>query len=360
MVRGLDQESRVIVEQTLERFVRDHADIHHRRTRLGQRPADERLHWPAMAELGFLALPFTEEAGGISGAAVDIAAAASILGAGLVVEPYVEASVIAARLLPATRAEALIDGSRLSVAAGAGADRGAVICQPRDGAFHLQGLVPLVAGASSADTWLITAWRNALDPIIIEVPAGHSGVTLSPYRLMDGRSAADLRFIDAILPAEALILEGQEAAQAIERAALQAVNAYAADAVGTMGRLVRETAAYLLTRKQFGIAIGSFQALQHRYADMHMRWLEAQAIARALAATLDGEREGDGHWLALATASVIERAIDIGHEAIQMHGGMGVTEELVISHLNARLVVTTRLIRRWLPRPDTMGGDHDA
>jgi alkylation response protein AidB-like acyl-CoA dehydrogenase len=100
---------------------------------------------------------------------------------------------------------------------------------------------------------------------------------------------------------------------------------------------------------QFGVNIGSFQALQHRYADMYMAHVEARAIARALSRSVDAGTKADQARLRFAATSVIERAAQqIGHEAIQMHGGMGLTEEFAVSHYNARLVTLSRMMRTWV------------
>jgi alkylation response protein AidB-like acyl-CoA dehydrogenase len=128
-----------------------------------------------------------------------------------------------------------------------------------------------------------------------------------------------------------------------------------------MGCLVTWTRDYLRTREQFGARIGTFQALQHRLADMHIAALEARAIAREMARAVDAgddaeeDAEEDAErirWLRFAAPAVLSRCAErVGHEAIQLHGGMGVTDELVISHANSRLVVLNRLLARWATLP---------
>jgi alkylation response protein AidB-like acyl-CoA dehydrogenase len=115
-----------------------------------------------------------------------------------------------------------------------------------------------------------------------------------------------------------------------------------------MAFLSSGTAEYLRTRKQFGMPLSSFQALQHRFADMQIAYLESRAITRKLALNLGTGSAAEQRWLSFAASSVVERAAAlVGHEAIQMHGGMGVTDELVVSHCNSRLVVLVRQLQNW-------------
>lgn len=363
MATGLDQETRAIIDQTLGRFVRDHGDIHHRRDRLARRPVNERTHWSLMAELGILAIPFAEEVGGIGGAAVDVGAAAALLGGGLVLEPFIEGVIVPAAVLATGPggAAAVIEGRELTVLVGGRPSDGDRVRASVDGdRIRISGRASVVPAANVADTWLVVAWRGDGSPLVARLAAASDGVNAVSHRLMDGRGAADITFNGVVLPSSAVLLDGGAARAALGAASVRAVAAYAADAVGVMERMVRETGAYLVTRKQFGVVIGSFQALQHRFADMHMACLETAAMVRALAVAIDGAGGGEPRWMASAAASVVERAAGlIGHEAIQMHGGMGATEELPISHLNARLVVLTRLIRAWTPRGAFSGGEHD-
>ena len=130
------------------------------------------------------------------------------------------------------------------------------------------------------------------------------------------------------------------------------MSAYCADAAGVMRCLVSQTGDYLRTREQFGVTIGSFQALQHRFADMHMAALEANAMAREIARAIDARRRRARPVAPLRRTTVAARCgRRVGHEAIQMHGGMGVTDELVISHYNSRLVVLEKLTARWAAEP---------
>lgn len=360
MQSPLDPESKNIIEQTLRRFLAEAYDPVGRHQRIGTAAIDYRLHWPALAELGILAMPFTEAAGGLSGSAVDTADVVRVLAGGLVLEPYVETAVIAGGVLAAgadtgraaEAVAAIIGGECLTVLVGGRAVPRDALTWVADGTgFRVSGRLAVVPYAAQADRWLLVAYgAECGEARIFLVQPAELGVQVSDTRLMDSRPAAELIFDGVRVPASALWLEGEGASAALRAAALRTVNSLCADAVGVMEQLLAVTAEYLRTRVQFGTNIGAFQALQHRFADMHIGLLESRAIARALAQALDGEDGAGQDSLQRAAALVIERnARLIGHDAIQLHGGMGVTDELIVSHYNARLVVLTRMLRAWMP-----------
>jgi len=355
----LDPESKSIIEHTLTRFVAECYDPAARRARLVPRAVDYRLHWPALAELGVLGLPVPEALGGLGGSARDLADALHTLAPALLLEPYIDAVVIAGSALAgvadAQRAEAvlaeLVGGECITVLLGGrSAPDDDVVCGAGEGgAYRLSGSCRVVPFAAQADRWLVAARDAGGQPLLFEMAAGGAGVDAASYRLLDGRSAADVHFDGALVEAGALLAKGEAARQLLARAGQQAVSALCADAVGVMQALVSTTTEYLRTRSQFGAMLGSFQALQHRLADMHMAWLEARSIAGALAASLDGVEAERATALQFAAATVVERnGRLIGHEAIQLHGGMGATDELMVSHWNARLAVCAGMARRWL------------
>lgn len=356
----LDAESKSMIAQTLRRFVDDAYEFTGRRARLSQAAVDYRVHWPTLAELGILALPFDESAGGLSGSAVDVADAIRVMAGGLILEPFAEAAVVAGGVLASGADQgrssdavaALVGGESLTILVGGRdglPDR--VLCTQAEAGIALSGTVRVVPYAAQADHWLVAAEDAQGRCLLIRIGAPASAADIAGYRLMDGRPAADVRFDGRMLSEATVWLAGDAARAALQRASCDAVNACCADAVGIMGHLLAITGEYLRTRVQFGVTLGSFQALQHRYADMHMAFAESRAIARALAASLDGSDEAQQLWLRFAASSVITPAARLlGHEAIQMHGGMGVTDELIVSHYNARLVVLTSMLRTWVPQ----------
>jgi alkylation response protein AidB-like acyl-CoA dehydrogenase len=355
MSTPLDSETKSIIDTTLLRFVDEFYGFTERRERLSASTVDSRRYWPKLAELGVLGMPFTEEQGGLGGYALDIADAVSRMAKGLVLEPFVEAAVIAGSILAAgidaqARLDELIGGDVTDILLGGrlgSEDRLQVTLS--DSTYRLTGTLRVQPYAAQADFWLIVANdASSGEPIILRLAPDGVDVQVHSYRLLDGRPASDLHFADVSIAASSLWLQGAAAKAALVRANRLAVSCLCADAVGVMAFLLSDTAEFLRTRKQFGMPLSSFQALQHRYADMQIAYLEARAITRKLALHLGTGSAAEQRWLSFAASSVVERAAAlVGHEAIQMHGGMGGTDELVISHCNSRLVVLVRQLQNW-------------
>jgi len=355
MSTPLDSETKSIIDATLLRFIDDFYDFTERRERLSASTVDYRRDWPTLAELGVLGMPFTEEQGGLGGYALDIVDAVSRMAKGLVLEPFVEAAVIAGSILAAgedaqARLDELIGGEVIDILLGGrlgSEDRLQVTLS--GSMYRLNGTLRVQPYAAQADFWLIAANdASSGEPIILRLAPDVVDVQVRSYRLLDGRNASDLHFADASVAASSLWLQGPAAEAALLRANRLAVSCLCADAVGVMAFLLSDTAEYLRTRKQFGMPLSSFQALQHRYADMQIAYLESRAITRKLALNLGTGSAAEQRWLSFAASSVVERAAAlVGHEAIQMHGGMGVTDELVVSHCNSRLVVLVRQLQNW-------------
>lgn len=351
MVSGLDAETRAMVAHTLERFVAERYDPSRRLARLKASSVDYRENWPLLADIGLFGLPVAAEAGGLGGGAADVAEALAVLAPGLVLEPVAEA-LVGAALLASLRpnapaeVEALVAGSRLAVAVNLAPAQW--LRGRREGAgWRLDGQLAAVPFAAQADDWL-AAVRDGDEVALLRLPREGSGVRMASCRLMDGRPGADLRFDNVHAPATAGI-QG-EAGASLSRAADLWLAAQAADAVGIMEHLLWITREYLRTRVQFGVTLGTFQALQHRLADMHIASVEARSLLRSWGMALeDPEQAPRLSALRRALPRVITSAARlVGQEAIQMHGGMGLTEELVVSHCNARLQVIRTLLQPWL------------
>lgn len=352
---ALDSETKNIIDATLLRFVEEFYEFTERRERLSDKVVDYRRFWPNLAQLGVLSMPFTQEQGGLGGCALDIADAVTRLAKGLVLEPFVESAVIAGSVL-ATGAQAqarlgeLIDGEVIDILLGGrvGSDDRLQLARHK-GAYRLNGTLRVQQFAAQADFWLIAAQDTETgESIILRLATDTVDARVHSYRLLDGRSASDLHFSDVLVSESSLWLQGAAAELALLRANRLAATCLCADAVGIMEFLLSETAEYLRTRTQFGQPLSSFQALQHRYADMQIAYLESRAITRKLAVSLDTGTATEQRWLSFAASSVVERAAAlVGHEAIQMHGGMGATNELVVSHCNSRLVVIGRQLHGW-------------
>ena len=308
--------------------------------------------WRGFAEeLGILGATLPESAGGSGGGAVEAMVIAEELGRALVIEPWVDTVVVAGGLLqraggPHAHAvlERIADGSAVVALAAVDADSGdrwdALSTKAvRDGEhWCITGAKTVVVAAPLAAHLLITA--RAGDGIALlltefDAAAPPPGITVHCYRTIDDRRAADLEFDGLRLPAEALI--DADAWPSFARARDEGAAAVCAEAVGAMRRVLADTVEYTKARQQFGQPIGGFQALQHRMVDMYMELEQAVAAAYLATLKLDEDPDTRARAVSAAKATVGRAARAVGQGAVQLHGGMGMTEELAIGHYFKRL-----------------------
>ena len=214
------------------------------------------------------------------------------------------------------------------------AGRGVVSVAPDSGRYILSGAKPLVPFGAEADKLVVSA-RVSNQAALFLVDATTEGIRRTPRPRIDGLPAADIAFSGCLVPATSR-LTGAPVAEALERAADFATAAQIPEMVGLMDALVAATIDYARTRKQFGVAIGSFQALQHRIADMWIACEEARSLAAAaaLACAAGSERE---RTVSAAMVTACDAAHRVGSEAIQIHGGIGMTDDLIVGHWYRRL-----------------------
>jgi alkylation response protein AidB-like acyl-CoA dehydrogenase len=339
--------------------------------------------WDAFAEMGLTALPFAESAGGFGGGAVDMMAAMEAFGEALVVEPVLDHTGLASRLVASagTAAQrdavlpALLDGS--GKATFAYLERGrryalepvntVVVKAPGAGdnaGWQLDGEKVVVIGAAAADVLVVSAQisHGPGCPVsggvgLFLVDRNAAGVSVSPYRTVDGQRAANVSFNAVILPAAALLGGPDLVADSmgvvtnalphIEEAVDFATALLCADAVGAMKSATDATLEYTQSRKQFGIAIASFQALQHRMVNMFMAGEEARSMAISAACAVDAARDASDDAainvrkkaVSAAMVRVADCARLVSQESVQLHGGMGMTEEMKVSHTFRRLTM---------------------
>ncbi|MFI6867172.1 acyl-CoA dehydrogenase family protein [Nocardia sp. NPDC050406] len=309
--------------------------------------------WRKLAEeVGILGASLPESVGGIGGGAVETMIIAEALGGALVVEPYIDTVVVGGGLLQRAggkRAEELLSG----IAAGevvtafaalepqAGYDFTRVdTTARRDGDdWVLDGTKIVVTTAPIATDLLVTARLEsgeiALFTVPFEVNNPPAGLTAHTYRTIDERPAADLTFAGLRLPADALLLDN--AADAVTATVDEAIAAVCAEAVGAMRKVLGDTVEYTKQRQQFGVPIASFQALQHRMVDMLLELEQAVAATYLVTLKLDAEPTERAKAVAAAKATIGRAARRIGQEGVQLHGAMGMTEELAIGHFFKRL-----------------------
>jgi len=310
--------------------------------------------WQAFAEFGLLSLPFPEELDGLGGSVVDLVAVGELFGEHLVVEPYLSSILLAGRALAefgeAPRAkrwlERLMSGEALAAFAheeGAGTADPALVavrCTETDGGYRLDGEKRLVLGGANADVLVVTA-RVAGEPggrdglALLVVEPGASGVRITPFKTVDGRSAAHIAFDAVEVSADDCLTT--DAYQALTRTLDDAVIALSAEAVGAMDALLRQTTDYAVTRKQFGVPIGTFQTVAHRLSDMKMAFTKARATLLYTAALAEAGRAGRRE-VSVLKAQVGRLGRAIAEAAVQTHGGIGMTDELAVGHYMKRIL----------------------
>lgn len=296
--------------------------------------------WRQIAEFGWIALAVPEAAGGIGGSTLDIALVAEALGAGMVIEPYVSGAILPAAILSAdaSRHEALLG----SLAAGETqfavgyAERAGRFdpahCEASaiatDGGFELSGHKHCVFNAPNASQIIVSARLDGAVSLFC-VPREAAGLSLSRYAVLGGGSAADVTLDRVKLDAAARV-GGIEALQA---ALDRATAVSCAQALGAMTALFERTTVYLKTRKQFGVPIGSFQVLQHRAADLFIELEQSRSMVLLAAVKADSTDAAERVRAVSAAKAYVGKASKlVAQQAVQLHGGIGVTEELDVGH----------------------------
>ncbi|MBN9532315.1 MAG: acyl-CoA dehydrogenase family protein [Alphaproteobacteria bacterium] len=328
------------------------------RTEAGRDPK----HWAQFAELGLFAAPLPEAYGGLGGGAVDTMVIMEEFGRTLVVEPYVPTVVIGGGLLARAGSDALKEEFLNKIAAGetimafAFAEAQSrfnlanvsTTAKKQGGNYVLNGSKAVVLSAPIADTLIVTArtagnQRDQKGVSVFLVDKNAKGIATRDYATVDGLRASEIHFENVEVPAARLIGTADDGYALVERAVDEAIAAHCAEATGAMKVLVDTTVEYSKTRKQFGVPIGKFQALQHRMVDMFINY--EQSVSMTLMVTLKlGESDGERAKAASAAKVQIGKAgRSVGQEAVQIHGGIGMTEELNVGHYFKRLTMLDTL-----------------
>jgi alkylation response protein AidB-like acyl-CoA dehydrogenase len=303
--------------------------------------------WATLAELGMTALPVPEEQGGFNGSAVDMFVVMQELGRGLVVEPYF-ATVLGAEFLKlggghAGVLERVATGElKLACALGERQSRHDMAniettATPERGGYLINGEKKVVVHGGQAGALIVSA-RAPEGITLFLVPLDAPGVTCTDYRTLDGQRAADLRFDAVQVPAAAAVGRPGAGWDVLDAALDYGAGLLCAEALGAMEALFAATLEYLKTRQQFGVPIGKFQALQHRMADMYIHLEQARSMALLAAVRLGSADAGERRRaVSAAKYRVGQAARFVGQQAVQLHGGMGVTDELPAAHYFKRL-----------------------
>jgi len=345
-----------LLKDSLDKFVRQRYGDEHRRATIHQKQSLDPAIWAQFSDLGWLALPFSEADGGLGGSLVDTMIVMEAFGRGLIVEPYVASVVLGGgclqraqdsrqrELLQALMAghlqlalavdeyEQMHDLTEVSTHAAAVA-----------GGYQLTGRKCCVYNGDRADQLIVLARtageagsRHGLTAFLVAADA--LGVTRKPHRTVDGQRAAEIHFDRVSVGPEQIIGQLHDGHDLVAEVIARGILAMAAEALGVMHVLLYSTVDYTKTRQQFGVPIASFQALQHRMANMFMAY--EQSYSLLLAATLKSQ---DKHADAAQAVHALKAQIGISgrliaQEAIQLHGGMGMTDELAIGHYAKRLL----------------------
>lgn len=311
--------------------------------------------WNTLAELGMTALPIPEAQGGFSGTAVDMLVVMQEIGRGLVIEPYFATMLGAQFLKLAGGHEPLLErvaSGELKLAAALGEKQSRhdlsdilMTATPTGDGYVLNGTKTVVIHGAQAGM-LVVSTRSAggqrgTDGISLFVVAANTpGVSIRDYRTIDSLHAADIRFDDVHVTASALLGGAGAGWEILDAASDYGIALLCAEALGAMEALNASTLEYLKTRQQFGVPIGKFQALQHRMAEMFMQLEQARSMA-TLAAVKVGSMDAveRRRTVSAAKARIGQAMKFIGQQAVQLHGGMGVTNELPAAHHFKRLTM---------------------
>jgi pimeloyl-CoA dehydrogenase small subunit len=363
----LTEEQRLL-QESVGKLIADEYDFEKRKAYAKEPVGYSSERWAHYAELGLLGLPFPERLGGSGGTPVETMIVMEAFGRGLVLEPYLATVILAGGLLrlagsPSQRQElipAIATGKlRLAFAYAERQSRYdladiAVTARAVGGGYVLTGQKGVVLHGDSADRLIVSArtaggQREAEGVSLFLVDPRAEGVSVQGYPTVDGLRAAEIGFRDVKLGADALVGAKDHALPVISRVTDGAIAALAAEAVGAMTAMHELTIEYLKTRRQFGVPIGSFQALQHRAVDMLVALEQARSMAYLATMMADAEDAAERRRMISAAKVQIGRSARfVGQQAIQLHGGIGMTMEYRVGHYFKRASMI-----------DTLFGDAD-
>jgi len=339
----------------LKRWIGRDYGFEQRRAIVRSEQGSSNAAWATLAELGMTALPVPEEQGGFNGTAVDLFVVMRELGRGLVVEPYF-ATVLGAQFLKlGGEHDALLEQVatgelKLACALGERQSRHdlrdiATHAERTPGGWRLSGEKAAVVHGAEAGVLIVSArsegaQRDEAGITLFAVPANSPGLQVTGYRTLDGQRAANLRLDAVELPDSAVIGTPGAGWDILDACADYGAGLLCAEALGAMEALFDATLDYLKTRQQFGVPIGKFQALQHRMADMYIHLEQARSMAMLAAVKLDGVDAAERRRVVSAAKYRVGQAARfVGQQAVQLHGGMGVTDELAAAHYFKRLAM---------------------
>jgi pimeloyl-CoA dehydrogenase small subunit len=354
----LSEEQRLLKE-SIDGLLTDSYDFEQRKKYMKEKGGWSRAVWGKLAEQGLLGLPFSEEDGGFGGGGVETTIVMEALGKALVLEPYLATVVIGGGFLrhggsagqKAAHVPGIVDGSKTFAFAQLEKNSRydlydvATTAKKKGGAYVIDGEKFVVLNGENADTLIVTARtkgdrRDKSGIGVFLVPANAKGIAKKSYPTQDGLHAADISLTGVEVGADAAIGDPENALPLIERVVDDARIALCAEAVGLMDESLKTTVEYIKTRKQFGVAIGTFQSLQHRASDMFVALEQARSMSMfaTMAMDFDDPKER-AKAVAAAKVQIGKSGKFVGQQSIQLHGGIGMTQEAKIGHYFKRLTM---------------------
>lgn len=356
-------EEQTMIKDGIARFVRDHYDFDTRRAIIASEEGINREYWATFAELGWLSIPFDEQYGGFGGSAEDIAIIAEELGKGIVVEPFISTVVIFGSLLSASANEqlkaevipAIIDGSCLGTFAYSEQQSRYELTDVKtqasatDEGYVINGEKTVVYNAGTANKLIVSA-RTSGDQFdrsgisLFMVDSDAEGVTVNPYKTMDGQSAATVTLTDVTVAKSQMVSDLDSGMDVVDLVMPKILLAVCAEALGIMETLNSTTVEYTKTRKQFDLPISSFQVLQHRMVDNFMAYEQSKSMLYRGLCEANEVASGNADQSTLDRAVHALKAViarngkQIAEDSIQIHGGIGMTDELNVGHYAKRLM----------------------
>jgi alkylation response protein AidB-like acyl-CoA dehydrogenase len=349
-------EEQELLRSSIQRLLRDAYDFDSRRKILASEEGFSREIWRSFAELGLLAAPFSEEIGGLGGGPLATMIAMQEFGRHLVVEPFLETVVLAGGLIADAGTSAQKSVHLSGIMAGEAMwtlawseehsrydfHNVGTTAVRRDGDYVLKGSKTAVIAAPWTDSLIVSARtsggqrdRGGVSLFIVDRRAAN--LHLQGFRTLDGRQAAEITLDGVIVGPQQLVGSEGEGVGLLEACRDRAIAAMCAEAVGAMSELNSATLEYSRTRKQFGSTLGSFQVLQHRMVDMFIAVQESISLMQHLTLALAGN-DADRSRIASAAKSKIGYAAKfVAEQAVQLHGGMGMTDELNVGHYFKRI-----------------------
>ena len=351
-------EEQKMIQQSVERFVQENYDLTNRVKISSEDPGYSKEYWGSMADLGWLGLAFDEEDGGFGGNQIDTLVLMEQFGKGLVLEPFLANIVLGGGIIKRAASPAIKESiipslmeGKLQITLAYAEEQSrfdiedvATAAREEDGGFIINGKKSMVLNAESADK-IIVVTRTSGSQVdengisLFFVDASSEGVEKQNFPTVDGLRASEITFEDVKVSSEALVGEKDKGFKILQAVVNDAILALSAEAVGAMEVLYKDTVEYTQQREQFDHALSDFQVLQHRMVDMFMEYEQCKSLL--FRATLETVEDPDH---AQRTVHALKHLIGksgifVGESAVQLHGGMGVTEELRIGHFFKRLLV---------------------